>query len=220
MIVKILLMFMPWRMKRALLVRIYKYNIHPTAKIGISYIYPESMTMHPGAIIGHGNVVKGLSSLALGKNSVIGNLNWITGFPKSGRGFFTQELERHPSLIVGDESAITNRHLIDCTNTVALGDFVTFAGFRSQILSHSINLKQCRQASAPVIISDYCFIGSGAIILPGCKIGAKSIVSAGVTIGGDHSDKSGFIFFNSSLVEKQISIDDYKYFDRDEGKVV
>ncbi len=95
----------------------------------------------------------------------IGRGNWITGFPLGGTRHFLHEPDRAPELHVGTHAAITNRHLIDCTNRVHLGAFSTFAGFRSQILTHSIDLGSCRQSSAPVRIGRYCFVGTGCTLL-------------------------------------------------------
>ena len=50
-------LFFPWKLKRFLLINIWKYEIHPKAKIGLSYIYPEHLIMEEGAYIGHLNVI-------------------------------------------------------------------------------------------------------------------------------------------------------------------
>ena len=96
---------------------------------------------------------------------------------------FAEETDRQPQLILGEHSAITHRHLIDCTNSVTIGKFTTFAGFQSQILTHSIDLERNRQSSSPVRIGDYCFIGTNCVLLGGsalpdyCVLGAKSLLN-------------------------------------------
>ena len=86
-------------------------------------------------------------------------------------------------MILGSQSAITHRHIIDCTNAVHIGEFTTLAGYRSQILTHSIDLMDCRQSSAPVRIGDYCFIGTDCVLLGGSALpsysalGAKSLLN-------------------------------------------
>ena len=126
---------------------------------------------------------KGISLLKMGTESYIGNLNWVSGYPARDSTFFKADIGRRPELIVGDNASITNRHLIDCTNLVQIGDFATCAGSRSQILTHSIDLYECRQSSKPVIIGNYCFVGTGSILLSGsvlpdyCILGANSVLN-------------------------------------------
>ncbi|MDX1953707.1 MAG: acyltransferase [Verrucomicrobiota bacterium] len=178
----LLTLFLPWGLRRFILQRYYGYQIHPTAKIGLAWIFPEQLIMKEFSSIGHLTVCKSLSLLSMGAHSHLGRGNWVTGYPKAGREFFTAEPDRVPELIIGDHSAITNRHIIDCTNSIRIGRFTTMAGFRSQILTHSIDLLQSRQASAPVKIGDYCFLGTDCVVLGGsvlpdyCVLGAKSLL--------------------------------------------
>jgi len=136
--------------------------------------------MAASARIGHLTVCKGLERLQLGESALIGNLNWITAFPKGDSlGFFAREIEREPELVLGPHAAITHRHLIDCTDKILIGDFSTFAGFRSQILTHSIDIALSSQSSAPVTVGKYCFVGTGSILLKGSSLPDKSVLGAG-----------------------------------------
>jgi acetyltransferase-like isoleucine patch superfamily enzyme len=179
----LLSVILPWSLRRRLLCRWCGYELHPASRIGLSWIFPQRLTMKAGARIGNGTVCKGLGLVQLGECASIGNGCWITGFPPGGKDFFMHQPERRPELIVGKHSAITNRHLIDCTATVRIGEFTTFAGFQSQILSHSIDLEVSRQSSQPVTIGDYCFIGTNCVLLGGaalpdyCVLGAKSLLN-------------------------------------------
>jgi hypothetical protein len=151
--------------------------------MGLAWIYPKQLIMEEGTSIGHLTVCKGIDLLHLRAHSLIGRGNWITGFPRDSSAHFSHEPDRCPELIVGEHSAITHRHLIDCTNSVKIGKFTTFAGFQSQVLTHSIDLEQNRQISAPVRIGDYCFIGTNCVLLGGstlpdyCVLGAKSLLN-------------------------------------------
>ena len=120
----------PWRIRRLLLVGFMGYEIHPTARIGWSWICPERLEMAAGARIGNLTVCKGLSLLKMGEQSYVGNLNWISEFPVGNHAFFGEEADRRAELVLGDHAAITHRHLIDCTNAVRIGRFTTFAGYR------------------------------------------------------------------------------------------
>lgn len=182
-----LTLLMPWTLRRRVLSWVFRYELHPTSRIGLSWILPKKLVMGPNARIGHLTFCKGLALLQLDGYATLGRGNWITGFPQGGARHFAHQEGRLPALIVGEHSAITNRHLIDCTNTVRIGRFSTFAGFQSQVLSHSIDLEQGRQSSAPVEIGDYCFVGTNVVILGGSVLpsysvlGAKSLLSKAFT---------------------------------------
>lgn len=174
-------------MRRALLEKQLGYQIHPSCHIGFSWVLPTRLIMEEGSRIGHLTMCKNLDLLHLGAHSTIGRGNWITGFPLGPSQHFAQEKERRPQLILGEHSAITHRHLIDCTSSVTIGRFTTFAGFQSQILTHSIDIERNCQASAPVRIGDYCFVGTNCVILGGSVLpdysvlGAKSLLNKAFT---------------------------------------
>lgn len=172
-------MFLPWKLRRRCLTAFLGYEIAPDAHIGYSWVAPEILLMASGARIGHLTVCKGLARLEMGASSSIGRLNWITGYPIQGTVHFTTEPLRDPSLVLGPHSAITNRHIIDCTALVTIGAFTTIAGFRTQILTHSIDLARCVQRSSPVEVGEYSFVGSGCILLAGTQLPSRSLLAAG-----------------------------------------
>lgn len=169
---------LPWPLKRRALTGLYGYQIAPSARIGLAWIYPDELSMAPGSSIGHLTVAKGLARLELGEAATIGRGNWISGYPRHGGRHFTHVADRRPELLVGPHAAITNRHLIDCTDLVTIGAFTTFAGFRSQILTHSIELAVPRQSCAPVRIGSFCFVGTGSVLLGGARLPDHSVLGA------------------------------------------
>jgi acetyltransferase-like isoleucine patch superfamily enzyme len=189
--VKKLLMFfsllLPWKLRRSFLEKQFGYTLHPTSRIGVAWIFPSRLIMEAEATIGHLTLCKNIALLHLHEHASIGRGNWITGFPQGPSPHFATETDRRPQLIIGEHSAITHRHLIDCTNSVTIGKFSTFAGFQSQILTHTIDLAQNRQVSAPVSIGDYCFVGTNCVLLGGsalpdfCVLGAKSLLNKSFT---------------------------------------
>lgn len=187
-LLSLLLLLLPWPIRRRLLNALLGYEIHPTARIGWSWIYPDRLEMGAGAHIGSLTLCKGISLLKLGEKSRLGNLNWITGFPADCTTFFKDELDRRPELVIADQASITHRHLIDCTNSVRIGRFATFAGFRSQILTHSIDLQLCRQTSKPVTVGEYCFVGTGCILLGGSSLPDRSVLAAGSVLNKSYSE--------------------------------
>jgi serine acetyltransferase len=169
---------LPWPLRRRLLQRCFGYQIHPTARIGLAWVRPRRLVMEAGTEIGTLTVCKNLDLIHMHAESRIGRGNWITGFPSGPSRHFAHEQDRKPELILGEHSAITNRHLIDCTSRVVIGRFTTFAGFQSQILTHSIDLETCRQSSAPVTIGEFCFIGTSCVILGGSVLPSYSALAA------------------------------------------
>jgi hypothetical protein len=183
MILKFLTVLLPWPIRRQVLTRWFGYKLHPSSHIGLAWIFPNQLIMEANSRIGHLTVCKGVRLLQMGQFANIGRGNWITGFPLGSGVHFAHQQDRHPDLIMDEHSAITNQHLIDCTSEVRIGAFSTFAGFRSQILTHSIDLENSRQSSAPITIGRYCFTGTDCVLLGGsvlpdhCVLGAKSLLN-------------------------------------------
>ena len=181
---KLLTLLLPWPMRRAVLQRLFGFQIHPTARIGLAWVFPKRLTMAENTAIGHLTVAINLDAIEMKSHATIGRGNWITGFPTgTSSPHFKHQPDRKAQLTMGEHSAITNRHIIDCTNEVVIGKYSTLAGFRSQILTHSIDLEFSRQSSAPVTIGEYCFVGTDSVLLAGCNLphcsvlGAKSLLT-------------------------------------------
>lgn len=213
------IVFLPWKIKRYFLIRFFKYKIHPTARIGLSYIFPKHLTMKEGSKIGHFNVAIHLNQLSIGKNSTISRSNWITGFPVDTKSkHFAHNKERNSALIIGKESAITKNHHIDCTNTITIGDYVTIAGYNSQLLTHSIDVYENRQDSHPITIDNYCFISTGVILLGGSKLPSYSVLAAGSVLNKEYTEQWGIYGGVPARYIKRIP-KDAKYFTRTNGFV-
>lgn len=211
-------LLLPWPIRRWILVHSLRYDIHPTSRIGYSWIMPSRLVMEAGARIGHLTVCKGLDLLKMSSYSVIGRNNWITGFPKNGSGYFEHQTDRQPQLILGQHSAITNLHIIDCTSSVTIGAYATFAGFRSQILTHSIDLVECRQDSSPVVIGDYTFVGTACVILGGSVLPSYSVLGAHSLLNRVHSQPWALYGGTPARLIKTLDVD-VKYFMRTVGRV-
>ena len=216
---KIILLFLPWSFRRKILIKRFGYKIHPTAHIGLSYIYPKYLEMDAGASIGHFNVAIHLDRVVIGENSSIVRSNWITGFPTgTDSKFFSHDKNRRSELIMGKESAITKNHHIDCTNYIHIGDFVTIAGYNSQFLTHSIDIYESRQDSHPIEIGDYCFVSTGVRVLGGAKLPACSVLGAGAVLNKAYA-KERMLYVGVPAVPKKEIPQDAKYFLRKEGFV-
>src|SRR5438128_801873 len=108
-------MLLPWALRRMLLEKALGYHLHPTSHIGISLVLPKRLVMGAHSSIGALTVCKGLDLVELEESATIGRLNWITAYPSNDARFFSTVTDRKPNLRLGQHSAITSRHLIDCT---------------------------------------------------------------------------------------------------------
>jgi acetyltransferase-like isoleucine patch superfamily enzyme len=212
---------LPWSLRRLLLQSLCGFKIHRTAFISrFALMVPFHLEVGPRGYIGPFTVCKGLSLLRLEESGFIGPFNWITAFPLGTKSkHFELNPERKPQLTIERHAAITNRHIIDCTDEVFIGAFSTFAGFRSQILTHSIELKESRQRCNPVRIGAHCFVGTCCVLLGGsvlpdrCVLGAHSML-------GSRLETPGYVYGGVPAKPiKPIDPDD-KYFLRDTGYVL
>jgi acetyltransferase-like isoleucine patch superfamily enzyme len=169
---------LPWSLRRAFLEKQCGYSIHPTSRIGLSWIAPRRLVMEEHARIGHFTMCKNCDLLHVGAHAVIGQLNWITGFPLGNSRHFAHQTDRRPELIVEQHAGISSRHFIDCTAQVRIGAYATLAGYRSQLITHSIDLEKGRQSSEPIDIGEYCFVGTEAVVLGGSSLPHHSVLGA------------------------------------------
>jgi acetyltransferase-like isoleucine patch superfamily enzyme len=173
----------PWRLKRWLLQHLYGYQLDRTSHIGLAWVFPRQLIMGRDARIGHLTVCKGLELVQLGDSASIGRLNWVSAYPLNRPPHFTHIQGRRPELLIGAHAAITHRHIIDCTERVSIGEYSTLAGYRTQVLTHSIDLRECRQDAAAVLIGRYVFIGTRCTVLGGtvvpdyCVVGANALLN-------------------------------------------
>jgi hypothetical protein len=177
-LLRFLSLLLPWTLRRSLLEKQFGYSIHPTSRIGLAWIFPRRLVMEEGSRIGHLNFCKNIDLFHLGAHAVVGQLNWITGFPSGPSRHFAHQADRLPELILETHAGISSRHLIDCTARVRIGAFATIAGFRSQLLTHSIDLAAGRQTAEPIDIGEYCFTGTNSIMLGGSALPHHSVLGA------------------------------------------
>jgi carbonic anhydrase/acetyltransferase-like protein (isoleucine patch superfamily) len=216
---RLFVVLLPWPVRRWVLNAWYGYQLAPGSHIGLAWVFPRRLAMARGARIGHFTVVKGLDVLEMGQQSSIGRLNWISAFPTgTGLPHFAHLRDRRAELSLEEHSAITNRHIVDCTERVAIGRFATLAGFRSQILTHSIDLRACRQHASPVRIGQYCFVGTACTILGGGDLPDHSVLGAHSLLNKAHTTPYRLYAGVPATAIKELS-PDLAYFSREQGFV-
>ncbi len=210
---------LPWGLRRRALERWCGYQLHPTARIGLSFVFPGRLVMEAHTRIGHLTVCKNLDLVRMGEHALIGNLNWITGFPLGPSPHFAHQPERRPELLMGAHSAVTHRHFIDCTNTVTIGALTILAGYQTQILSHSIDLAQSRQSSAPVTLGECCFVGTNCVLLGGSVLPDRSALGAMSLLSKAHTEPGQLYGGVPAKLLQPLPQAEYAYFRRETGFV-
>lgn len=194
------------------------FEIHKSARIGYSFILSEKLVMLANSSIGNFNLCKSIDLLHLGNCATIGSLNIITGF-SSRYDFFSHVDNRRCELIMSEHSAITIRHIIDCNGGIYIGRYSTLAGYRSQILTHSIDVYNNRQHADSISIGDYCFVGTSCVLLPGSCLPSYSVLAAGSVLNKKHIDNYCIYAGVPSVMVKKIQDSDISYFRRSRGYV-
>lgn len=210
-------LFLPQRLKRWLLTRAVGYEIHPSARIGISWVNTHKLKMAKNSRIGRFNVIKSIDLLEMMEDAGIGSYNTITCASNKDASHDNDQ-NRSSSLLMREHSSITMWHLIDCNAKVTVGAFATIAGYRTQILTHSINIYSNRQESSPVSIGRYCFVGTRCILLGSAVLPDRCVLGAGSVLGKE-LEKPGGLYAGAPAELKKFLPDNTAYFKRTVGFV-
>lgn len=224
-IIQILLMVFPQCIRRFFYKTLFGFKIHKTARIGFSLILCKEFTMEEHTRIGHLTIIKPIDRVYMGPYARIGAQNFITGYNTSEGGyakkvgFYKHVTDRKCELVLDEDAAITSRHIIDCNGGVYFGAHSLLAGMRSQILTHAIDIYNCRQDTQPVKIGNYVFIGTGCIILKGTEIPDYAIVGAGAVLNKKYTESYKVYGGVPAKVKKDLANENIKLFSRPNGDV-
>jgi acetyltransferase-like isoleucine patch superfamily enzyme len=123
--------------------------------------------------IGFGNLFRGGSLIALGRYSEVMRLNRINAIPDPdciGNP--------DPVLTLGEGSVITAEHRFDFTDSIEIGKCAVIGGRNSSFWTHN------RQATRPIRIGSFTYIGSEVRFAPGATIPPWSILGLGSVVTG------------------------------------
>ena len=117
-------------------------------------------------------------------------MNLFTCVPSSNKRHYQHISDRVTEFSLGTHSNVTMRHIFDCNAPIRVGRFATIAGYRSQFLTHSVDIELCRQDAHGIVIGDYSFVGTGCILLGGATLPYRSVLAAGavLTSGAEQSE--------------------------------
>jgi acetyltransferase-like isoleucine patch superfamily enzyme len=176
--------------------------------------------MASGSRIGEFNIIRSVDRVELFENARLGSFNYVTGYSTRLVDHFGHIRDRKCEFVIGASSAVTSRHYIDCTGGVYVGEFSTIAGVRSQILTHSIDLQYCRQDAQPVIVGNFCFVGTGCVLLMGSELPSYSVLGAMSLLTENLGDESMLYGGVPAKRIKRLNASQVSYFSRENGFVV
>jgi acetyltransferase-like isoleucine patch superfamily enzyme len=203
-------------LKNRLLNRHRRWSVAPDARIGFCMILDvDTLIVGPGAKIGTGSVVRNLGRVELGEHSSIGQFNWIsaaTGLHGLAAGAAEFFLGRH--------AVLTNRHYVDCSGGVSIGEFTHVAGVRTTLITHGIDLGRAEQGVAPIRIGRYCLVSSTCQFVPGAVLPDYTMVGMGATITA-HNDAEPYTLLVGSPARVKKHLDpESAYFTRTVGRIL
>jgi acetyltransferase-like isoleucine patch superfamily enzyme len=173
--------------------RVFGFQIADDAQIGVSVLDVDSLELGPGAKIGHGNLLHRTEKVSVGRGGEIGYGNILRGGAEIRLGEYATVLRFNvlnsipdndcegptdPRLTLAEGAYIVSGHRLDFTDRISLGKNVIVAGRNSSLWTHN------RQATAPIDIADFCYLGSEVRVAPGSALGPKSILGMGAVLAG------------------------------------
>lgn len=119
-----------------------------------------------------------ISGIKIGKKSTIHMKVFIEGVYPSGN-----------RLKIGDNTSIGRASYLDARGELEIGNSVSISpGVQIITAQHDLNSRDFRGIRSKVMIEDYVWIGTNAIILPGVKIGKGAVIAAGAVVTKDVKD--------------------------------
>ena len=179
MVLSLVSTILPWGLRRWLLNCLPGVELHPDSRIGFSLVCPRNgLVLEEGARIGHFNVIWNVDHVHLGRESRIRQLNWISAIKTEGTKILDAYPDRRSELVIGACAGITQRHYLDCSDSVRLDEFALLGGVRSTVLAHHMNPHTGRQGCAPVRIGGYSMASTNCVLLGGGVLPDHSILGA------------------------------------------
>lgn len=133
-----------------------------------------------------------MASLLKLKGAKVGNLSILGNAKFQGR---------LANLTVGDQVSLGRCDIILHDNVIIARCAVINDGVLLLTASHGLSDPQWKQKKKPIIIGEYAWIATNAIILPGVTIGRGAVVGAGAVVRENVPDHA-VVIGNPSVVTK------------------
>jgi acetyltransferase-like isoleucine patch superfamily enzyme len=162
------------------------HRVHRTARVGPCFVWGTKLILGERSLIRPfnviacrrlvmryearvmvGNVIRGPLSVRLGPRSLLGNFNWVARA--------SAPVTIGPArLFLGELSGFTSRHSLDCTASITIGSFTTFAGRASQLWTHGyvhhLQGPGRFRLDGKITVGNNVYIGSGSCVTAGVRI--------------------------------------------------
>lgn len=171
------------------------HKIHPTAKIGFSFLVVNKLYLDKGVHIGHFNIViankllmregafmkkfnrvRGPINLLFGKNAALANSNNIY----RGNAPITTGLA---TLKLGELGQIVSKNMLDLTKSITIGDNSTIGGHGGQFWTHGF--VHAKEGSGRIRVDGEVFIGNNVYVGSRCTFNPGVFVGDGISIGSN-----------------------------------
>jgi carbonic anhydrase/acetyltransferase-like protein (isoleucine patch superfamily) len=173
---------------------LFGYRFGPGVKIGVSLLDAERVNLAAGTRIGHFNAIARVGRLETGCHACIDMLNIIRGGERVSLGAYATVMRLNvlnaipdhdcttdPASVleIGAGAVVVSGHRIDFTDSIRLGRNVIVGGRNSSLWTHN------RQETAPIVIGDFCYLGSEVRLAPGAKLPDECILGLGSVLAGE-----------------------------------
>ena len=177
----------------------FGFRIGRGVRIGCSLLDVDHLDLGDRSRVGHGNLFLGTRRVSLDDDAEIGFLNILRGGEEILLERFATvlrfnvlnsipdndaEVATDPRLRLGPGAIVVSGHRLDFTDRISLGKNVIVAGRNSSFWTHN------RQATRPIEIGDYCYLGSEVRVAPGASLGAWSILAMGAVLAGSAEERT------------------------------
>jgi carbonic anhydrase/acetyltransferase-like protein (isoleucine patch superfamily) len=184
---------LPGVLKRPLYRSLFGYRIGRGVRIGLVLLDAQEVELGEGTEIGHLNLITRVGRLVTGKRVRVGPLNIIRGGESVTLDDWAEVMRLNvlnaipdhdcttrpvSRLEIGKGAVVVAGHRIDFTDRVTIGRNVIVGGRNSSLWTHN------RQQTAPIVIGDFCYLGSEVRLAPGARLAERSILGLGSVLAG------------------------------------
>jgi acetyltransferase-like isoleucine patch superfamily enzyme len=197
----------------------FGFRVGRDVKIGIALLDCAQLTIDDGARIAHGVAFLQCKEVRVGKKVQIGFLNLFRGGERIYLGDYSVVLRMNvinaipendcttnpdSSFYLGYGAVVTAEHRIDFTDRVTIGRCSMLGGRNSSIWTHN------RRKGTPVVIGDYCYLGSEIRMAPGARVPDCCIVGIGSLLTHPIVESYSLIVGVPARPQRKLTPDDYE----------